>query len=729
MTTTRARLVLAVALTMLGACGRLDPITLLPNQPPTVEFTSAPAASSTIGNYSYDLRWAGRDSDGRIEYFQYAIDPPGRPGTDTVWTTTRLNRHVFTFSADSLTAPGSTIARRYHTVVLRAFDDRGGASAPVWISFTASNILPSIKVTSPQASKLLAASVAPDFHVTWIAEDPDGRSTHVPVSIRYRLIGPSTVPNVETVVLFPDTLMTLAAPEFTGWDSLPGSATGLDLHGLQPNVTYLLAVVAFDEAGAFSAPFNLEVNLLRFSVSAAAAVGPALTVKSNYFTVTYDRGGFYSAPSTYFRVEIPADRQAVFEWTGRSNPGTFITGYRWAVDLTSLSDETARSDEDSDLSHWSQWQLGTQATLPAVSPSTGGATHTFYLEARDNVGSLGLVVVVYTAVTASLERDLLIVDDTRFTRDVRLATGCVQAPRGTWPTASELDTFLFARGGKPWKCYPAGTLSTPGLFTGYAYDSLVTFSPGAGLPLSKLSHYRNIIWMVNGDFVLSNDVQLQFPLLRQLSQPFVTNSLLIWLGLGGRLWIMGGGVATATQIDYEAKNTPRNVYSSDLGELVAGRFMFNYPHWRSEITEDRTNGAVRSARAVGGWPGAPDYARLPERLEAKTTATDDPAPNRTNPSDFYRTVFIAEYLSKPNRVFESDFATGAVSQVLDTLYETQGGVAGNGKPIMTLYHGADAPGLLFSGFPIWYFQRPQALELIDWVLQHYWGLSRSPVSR
>lgn len=714
---------------LVTSCAKQSPLQLLPNEPPSVEFTSTPPALGTIGNYSYDLRWAGRDRDGRIEYFQYAVDPSSRASADTLWVTTRQNRQVFSFTADSLGGSSGTVARRSHTVALRAVDDRGGISPVVWVTFTASNILPSIKITSPSASKLISPLVAPDFRVSWTTVDADARSARLPVAIRYKLFGVSSTPSIDDIVLDPDTLMATAGPAFADWDSLPGSATGLNLRGLQPGVTYLLATVAIDEAGGVSAPFSLDSNILRFTVSTAAAVGPILTVTSPYFSVGYSQGGFFSAPSTYFHVEVPAGRRIPVDWSAKSRDGSFVTGFRWAVDLASLDDETPRQDEATDVSRWSQWQLGSQAELPAVDPAEAGQTHLFFLEARDNVGALSLVVIAYTAVAASFDRDLLIVDDTRFARDVRLASGCVQAPRGVWPTASELDTFLFARGGVPWRCYPSGTLTTPGVFSGYAYDSLVTFGAGNTLSLSRLSHYRHIVWMVNGDFVLSNDVTLKFPLLRSLSQTGAANPLQIWLGLGGKLWVVGGGIGAATQIDFEVQGSPSNVFDSASGELAPGRFMYNFPHWRSEITGNRTNGAVRSARAVGGWAGAPDYARLPSQLEGKTAATDPPAPNRSNSTDFYRTNCIVEYLSKPNVISEADFATGNVSSVLDTLYETQGGTAGNGFPIMTLYHGSASNGLVCSGFPIWYFQREQAIQLIDWVLQDYWGLPRRPVPR
>jgi hypothetical protein len=44
---------------------------------------------------------------------------------------------------------------------------------------------------------------------------------------------------------------------------------------------------------------------------------------------------------------------------------------------------------------------------------------------------------------------------------------------------------------------------------------------------------------------------------------------------------------------------------------------------------------------------------------------------------------------------------------------------------MTYYHGSEGGPVVFSGFPIWFFQRSQCQALADFVLQDIWGLSRS----
>src|SRR5262249_8482052 len=218
-------------------------------------------------------------------------------------------------------------------------------------------------------------------------------------------------------------------------------------------------------------------------------------------------------PAGRLHAQWPVTLPVTLEWTCTPGPGAIVTGFRWGLDLARLDDETPRSDEDTDLAHWSRWGLDQQAALPAERFGPG-ARRTFYLEARDNAGNLSLGAIDLSVVGAGLERDLLVVDDTRFLRDTRVGA-CVAAPRGPWPTAAELDTFLVATGGVAWMCYPAGVKSAPGILKGYRYDSLATYgvSPPT-LTLEKLLHYRHILWIVNGGFQLNPSSNDQFPMLR-----------------------------------------------------------------------------------------------------------------------------------------------------------------------------------------------------------------------
>src|SRR5262249_1394345 len=81
---------LAAALAMLGLaglCGCCEKVrgTLVPNQRPTVELPNAPVAAdhSTPYFYAYRVNWSGNDPDGRIDHYEFAIDPPSLVVKDT----------------------------------------------------------------------------------------------------------------------------------------------------------------------------------------------------------------------------------------------------------------------------------------------------------------------------------------------------------------------------------------------------------------------------------------------------------------------------------------------------------------------------------------------------------------------------------------------------------------------------------------------------------------------
>ena len=711
------------------ACSKLGVHgTMLPDQRPTVELSQAPAPAGVPAAYAYEISWAGFDADGRVDHFLYAVDPPRTPGHDTAWVVTHDNRGVFVFPADSAATGGALpLSTRYHVFVVKAVDDRGLDSAPAWRAFDATNVAPSVQILKPAPSALLAEQVAPSLVISWSGIDPDGLGSTQPVRYRWKLFGPSGTFSAQTTLQMPDSVLHYYEPTFAGWDSLPGNATSLTFHDLLPGQAYVFAIVAFDTAGAYTPLLSAASNLLWIQAEPAATLGPVLRICSDAFAYAWPTGGFLSNPSAYAHVDFAADRPIPLSWSAVVTRGSIVQGYRWAVDIASLDDATARSNEQTDLSHWSQWTTETNTLLPAFEPPPGTAsqTHWFYLEAQDDAGNLSLGVLQFNAVRATFERDLLVVNDTWLTPDTRSLTGCANKPMGGWPTAAELDTFLFAAGGKPYKCYPAGTQSSPGIFAGYAFDTLGTqVVPQSAVNLTLLDHYRHIVWIVDEATAFNGvnppgSAALPMPLLRWLVQPGNPNPLNTWLQQGGQLWLMGGGAALASLRDFDLPGTPNNVFGP--GELGPGRLMWTFPHWRSQITILRSLSIGRSGRAVGGWPGAPDYSAMPLELDAKTPATDPLPPNRT--TNFYLSNFFAEYLTQPNVVVEDTAST------LDTLYQTLGGQSGTGFPIMTYYHGAEGPPCIFSGFPIWYFQRAQEIDLLDFVLQRMWGLTRQPVAR
>jgi hypothetical protein len=146
----------------------------------------------------------------------------------------------------------------------------------------------------------------------------------------------------------------------------------------------------------------------------------------------------------------------------------------------------------------------------------------------------------------------------------------------------------------------------------------------------------------------------------------------------------------------------------------------------------------RAPFPIGTWRGAPHYGLLPEVLRFKSTATDPPWPFRSgNTGAFYRSTDL-EYLRAPNAIV-ADVQTSprheVLVPVLDTLMVATGSplplpdpnpaIDRRVNPVMTYYHGPDCGPVVFSGFDVWTWSRPDCVQLVDAVLQGIWGLTRT----
>jgi hypothetical protein len=739
----RARVAAVALCCVLGAalsgCAR-EALPLLPNVRPTIEVTQAPIDANQPFFYGYELRWAGYDVDGHIDHFRFAVDPPTTIGAETTWVKTYENRQSFLFHADEVSDSNDQTAQGYHTIVLQAVDDRGGISAPVWRSLTAFTIAPTVQIVQPPPSAFFSPTFGPSFRLAWVGSDPDGRGTNKPVKYKFKLFSKGSGEfDFDQVIAKPDSIRRRYGPSFSEWDSVGGDTTGVDFRDLVPGY-HMAVVVGFDEAGAYSPVMLQGVNMLYFRVDYAGLNGPKMTVYNESFYYQYGTGGYFTDPATYIRTEAAAGQSLRFNWFGKTEAGSYVAGYRWMLD-GNIGDDTPRDDENSQFHRWSRYSpLTLGVDLPAFNPAQFAETHTLYIEAIDNNKQVSLAVVQFTVVRAAFDRELLIVDDTRLSGDRPVTGGCVDRPRGVWPTAAELDTFFFAKGGVPWRCYPAGTRSNPGIFSGYSFDTLGTrFLPQGTITLQQLARYRHIVWYTDSKSArfINDPFSTVEPMseLRWLTLPGRSNPLGTWITQGGELWLFGGGTATAMQVNWE-KIPPADVYSSADGELVPGRFMYDVFGWRSEITDRSIAQATVPPHPVARSTSPMDYTGLPEYLFEKQPDTDPIsvyAPNRIGNSDFYQSAHVAEGITKPNEVVEDRDPSPGVRReesVLDTLYESVGGQLGSQRPIMMVYHGGFRGKVqVFSGFQLWYWRREQQIQILDWVLQRAWGLSRANVPR
>ena len=63
-----------------------------------------------------------------------------------------------------------------------------------------------------------------------------------------------------------------------------------------------------------------------------------------------------------------------FLWDGQPVARATVEAYRWCMDIEDLDDDTPRTNELTDLRHWSQWSLGNQLAnlgMEAIHPRAG----------------------------------------------------------------------------------------------------------------------------------------------------------------------------------------------------------------------------------------------------------------------------------------------------------------------------------------------------------------------
>ena len=747
------------ALAVSSCTDKIKSVMILPNERPVVRITAAPIDSTedctpdpVRSCYSLTISWAGHDPDGRVDHYLYAIDPPSRAGSDTVWTRTDENEQRLLFRSgevigrrDSVTRNVFFIARDFHVFVIKAVDDRGSvgpSTARAFFSFTQA---PSVQLLNPAPSALLLRTLTPSVRFVWSGDDPDGVFTDKPVKYKYLLLGQSSEFPLEIAIQNPDSLRRYYAPHFFGWDSTSSDTTEVQFTQLTPNQNYVFVVVAFDEAGAYSPIFSLNNNMIRFKVGYAGSLGPKITVFNELFEYNYN-GGYCACPQAEVFVEVPADAPVNFNWFATTSEGASIRTYRWALDIPDVSDNTGRNDEfdPAQFHRWSSAGLENfSVRFPGFSgflPNGDPRIHRLYIEAEDNVGLKSLAIIRFRVVAATFERLLGIVDDTRFLVDKNVIGSnppCAQTPRGRWPMAAELDTFLYAKGGNPYPCpYPAGTLSQPGLFNGYPFDTLGTRVGRADLTvrLSELGKYQRLIWMTDAQSANYTDpgTDLVNPMtaLRYMSSPGRFNTVAAYVKQGGRVWFMGGGIGLASMLPWNdnSNDIPTTTFSINATrrELASGRMMFDLAGWQSEFRVTR-GVPSRVRRFTGRYevgpaprPAAPfDFSRLPPLLELKTQAsgTDPFPPLRTNSGEFYQTQLEMEFLQAENHLIEDvggNPNTPVLASVLDTLYDATSAslpppAQNRNNVIMTYYHGSAVPqGFVFSGFSIWNFRRANA---------------------
>src|SRR5262245_15070628 len=778
-----AVIALVALVALFGAgCSKKISTQLVPNQAPEVRLTGAPTTkdSANPAFYAYTMQWVGYDPDGRVDHFLVAVDPVN-PGVytegDTNWKVTTANESTFFFSAGLDYDPinrNDAKAQSPHTLSIFAVDNLGKVSSrPASRGFFSFTQCPIVQIQEPQPNSAFTPNVTPTVTIRWNGQDPDGQFTVKPVRYVFRLFGirnadhPEILDYISYALTKPDSVRVQYAPEFEGWTTTGAETSFFQYRNLNPGSSYLFVVTGFDEAGAYDPVFSQGRNMLKFGVTFAGTSGPVIRMFNQFFDYTYPGGGYDPSESRWFKLEVPANIKITFNWSAEPPPGAEIRRYRWVLDLVDLTNEKPRTNENTDWYHWSAWSRNT--TAATIGPfHINNESHLFYLEAEDSNGLKSLGIINFRVVLSTFDNQLLFVDDTRMRPDFRSGPpGTVDAPAGPWPTAAELDTFLFAKGGFPWQGYPAGTMSTPGIFNGYPgqqYGPLDTIgtrgvSADGTVPLSLLGKYKHVVWYTDetGASYTGSPTDRSTPitalrLVNSPGRPVILSTYMTqgYLTEGGFVWLCGGGAAYATLVTWNKLNTSPLDYDSrePNPELRPGRMMYDFVHWREGVQMlpavnarkfGTTNFGVGTNRPGRHWPpnpplptppAPPDYSLLPNTLDPKGTPPADPPPPQRQADSFWlRGTYNAEYIHRSTFIredynddpdFVSEYST------LDTLYIVRGGTSLPNSPCMTYYHGRDNQPLVFSGFNFWYWKRSQCIQLVDWVLQSVWGVPREP---
>ncbi len=259
-----------------------------------------------------------------------------------------------------------------------------------------------------------------------------------------------------------------------------------------------------------------------------------------------------------------------------------------------------------------------------------------------------------------------------------------------------------------------------------------------------------MIWLTDGRGALNSkpgtdpgDIFGPQTSMRYMNSNNTANTLAAYARQGGQVWLAGGGTATAATINFNKANNDNTLpapqtltfafYNNELGP---GRFIYDQAHWRSEFKLFRvSNGRIR--RHLGRFETSPGiYQTLPVEIQVKSPATDPFPPNRTgqSPSVFYQTQFDIEFLSAPNEIVEDldPLPRADIHSTLDTLFKATAlalqpdtGLGAVQSVVMTYYHdGGDNAPFMLTGFNLWNFRRSQCVELVDFVLQQLWGMTR-----
>ena len=457
----------------------------VPNAAPDTQVEATPP-NLGAATFRIELFWSGSDLDGEVVAFEWVITDNGPNNVvapqDTAagrWRRTVATDSTFVVSADLPDFPPDLENDQLdevreirfwqtHTFFVRAIDDQGRRDpSPAHVSFTATTLAPSIRVTEPgvlrNVNTCTFAPLAPSFR--WEGVDPDNPEGDDVAAVRYVLVQLEncftdlTYAEVDPISRLTDADWSEWIPYDAGADS--GRLKRFPILDAPVQTPYLFAVQARDVAGAVSPTFDWNVNVRHFRTSTSNY--PLMSVnETNLGSVTK------SGVNNVVRVDLVAGQPLNFSWVAdASSYGGVVQEYRYGWNVIDPNNE----DDPN-------WSVPWAPSWRTASRLTGFAegTPNFVVQTRDNSGSVTRFVYQFQVVQVKPRRDqrpLLLVDDTDYGRN------------------NQVQSFFQSQ----WRDLLTGVQNFSATFDLISAQG----TQAAELEFAKVNDYRAVIWLLTGN--------------------------------------------------------------------------------------------------------------------------------------------------------------------------------------------------------------------------------------
>ncbi len=512
------------------------------NAMPDTRITGTPPVLRQT-DFTVRFFWTGNDPDGRVKGFQWKMTTNGLDGIsvrdtltydpatgDTLnpWIFTEVTDTTFVVSADSSGFPlddnlGLRDARfyQYHTLFVRAIDEDGAVDpTPAFVTFTATTLAPSIRVSSPaNISTETWKGVPPSASFGWTGTDPDFE-LGVPIKVRYMM---KQIP-YESAATTRDSLYSLTKdsdPLWSDWlpyladeeerrvtfSQIPAKEAGEWLY-------YIFAIQAQDTAGARNLDRNYQRNVVHFRIK--EEVAPTIEVCDQFLGCRKS-----SKLGLAYAYDIAQGQPLNFRWSANASwYGGVLEAFRYGWDVTD-------PDNDEDDGWQVSWGLSA-LHREAEEKSFASGQHTLLVQSIDNSGlksSIEIVLNVVPVPEPSSQGPLLLVDDVP------------DKTSNAWPSRSGEALDRDEQRDNFWE----EVLSLSGGVSGFSWDlDMVDTEEFSQFGYREAVNYRNIMWttklasttFLHSEFDPSSDLSTKFIWLAPYQQSV------------GNLMLFGSGALT-----------------------------------------------------------------------------------------------------------------------------------------------------------------------------------------